>query len=65
MRVMLWSQAGQCDWWVSAASLASLRQFAAGLLDLPALRRTLWSSDEDGERLLSEARGLMPQEPRQ
>jgi hypothetical protein len=59
-RVMLWSQAGQCDWWVSAASPEALRQFAAGLLDLPGLRQALWSNDEDGERLLSEARRLPP-----
>ena len=58
VRVMLWSQAGQCDWWVSAASPASLRQFAAGLLHLPALRQALWCNDQDGERLLSEARQL-------
>ena len=58
VQVMLWSYAGQCDWWVSAASQAALRHFAAGLLDLPSLRHTLWSNDEDGARLLSEARGL-------
>lgn len=58
VRVMLWSQAGQCDWWVSAASPASLRQFAAGLLNLPGLRQALWSNDEDGQRLLDEARRL-------
>ena len=62
---MLWPQAGQCDWWISAARPASLRQFAAGLLHLPALRHTLWSNDEDGERLLSQARGLPPEQPQQ
>jgi hypothetical protein len=56
VQVMLWSQAGQCDWWVSAVSEASLRQFTAGLLDLPGLGQALWSNDEDGERLLSEVR---------
>jgi hypothetical protein len=65
VRVMLWSQAGQCDWWVSAASPASLRQFAIGLLNLPVLRHTLWTSDEDGEQLLSQARDLLPEQPRQ
>ncbi len=50
VRVLLWSQAGQCDWWVSAASPASLRHFAAGLPDLPGLGQGLWSSDQDGER---------------
>jgi hypothetical protein len=56
VQVMLWAQAGQCDWWVSAASAAALRQFTAGLLDLPGVGQTLWSSDQDGERLLSEVR---------
>jgi hypothetical protein len=59
MQVLLWSQAGQCDWWVSAASQASLRQFTIGLLDLSGVGRALWSNDEDGERLLSEARRLL------
>ncbi len=45
MRVLLWSQAGQCDWWISAAGEEPLRAFAAGLLDLPGLRGTLWSND--------------------
>jgi len=45
VRVMLWAQEGQCDWWVSSASPASLRQFEVGLLDLPGLRQTLWSND--------------------
>ena len=57
-QVMLWSQAGQCDWWVSAASAAALRQFTAGLLDVPGLGQALWSDDEDGERLLSDVRRL-------
>jgi hypothetical protein len=56
VQVMLWSQAGQCDWWVSASTEAPLRQFTAGLLDLPGLDQALWSSDEEGERLLSEVR---------
>jgi hypothetical protein len=58
VQVMLWSQVGQCDWWVSASSDAPLRQFTAGLLDLPGLDQALWSNDEEGERLLSEARRL-------
>ena len=57
VRVMLWSQAGQCDWWISAASPASLRQLRH-LLNLPGLRQALWSNDEDGQRLLDEARRL-------
>ena len=58
VQVMLWAQAGQCDWWVSAASAAPLRQFTAGLLDLPGVDQALWSNDEDGERLLSDVRRL-------
>lgn len=53
VQVLLWSQRGQCDWWISAVSEESLRAFAAGLLDLPGLRDTLWSNDEAGTRLLS------------
>lgn len=56
VQVMLWSQAGQCDWRVSASAEAPLRRFTAGLLDLPGLDQALWSSDEEGERLLSEVR---------
>ena len=55
---MLWSHAGQCDWWVSAGRAAPLRRFAAASLDLSNLRQALWSNDEDGARLLSQARGL-------
>jgi hypothetical protein len=54
--VMLWSHAGQCDWWVSASSEGSLRAFAAGLLDLADLRRALWSNDGFSARLLHELR---------
>jgi hypothetical protein len=56
VRVMLWSYAGQCDWWVSASSEGSLRAFAAGLLDLADLRRALWSNDGFSARLLHELR---------
>jgi hypothetical protein len=58
---------GVCSWGVpsgggevvvSAASQAALRQFTAGLLDLPGVGQALWSSDEDGERLLSDVRRL-------
>ena len=56
VRVMLWSCAGQCDWWVSAASEPSPMAFAAGLLDLSNLRSTLWSNDGSSARLLHELR---------
>ena len=56
VQVLLWSQHGQCDWWISAATEESLRAFAAGLLELPGLRDTLWSNDDAGTRLLDESR---------
>jgi hypothetical protein len=56
VQVLLWSQHGQCDWWVSAAAGESLWAFAAGLLELPGLRGTLWSNDDAGTRLLDESR---------
>jgi hypothetical protein len=56
---VLQAQAAELDWWVSAASDAALRQFTAGLLDLPGVGQALWSNDEDGERLLSETRRLL------
>ena len=56
VQVLLWSQHGQCDWWISAAAEQSLRTFAAGLLELPGLRDTLWSNDDAGTRLLGELR---------
>ncbi len=54
MRVLLWSQAGQCGWWISAAGEEPLRAFAAGLLDLPGLSGTQWSDDGTGARLPGE-----------
>ena len=54
VQVLLWSQHGQCDWWISAAAEESLRAFAAGLLELPGLRDTLWSNDGAGTRLIGE-----------
>jgi hypothetical protein len=56
VRVMLWSQTGQCDWWISASSQTSLTAFTAGLLDLSDLRSALWSNDDFGARLLDELR---------
>jgi len=54
VRVLLWSAAGQCDWWISATGEDSLRAFTAGLLELPGLREALWSNDDAGARLLTE-----------
>jgi hypothetical protein len=57
VRALLWSAAGQCDWWISADGEQHLRAFAADLLALPGLRRTLWSNDDTGTRLLGELLG--------
>jgi hypothetical protein len=54
VRVMLWTQKGQCDWWISAASEAQLMAFTARLIDLPGLRGYLWSTSDAGERVLAE-----------
>lgn len=56
VQVMLWSHAGQCDWWISSSSEPSLKTFAARLLDLSNLRSALWSNDDPGARLLDELR---------
>jgi len=56
VRVLLWSAAGQCDWWISASSPAPLKAFTAGLLSLPRLCGALWSNDDAGVRLLDELR---------
>lgn len=55
---MLWTQEGQCDWWISAASEAQLAAFTAGLIDLPGLRDYLWSASDAGERLLHDRGAL-------
>jgi hypothetical protein len=57
VRVLLWSAAGQCDWWISAATEEPLRAFTAGLLELPGLHGTLWSNDDAGARLLGDLLG--------
>jgi hypothetical protein len=54
VRVMLWDQEGQCDWWISAASEAQLTAFTAQLIDLPGLRGYLWANSDAGERILRE-----------
>ena len=57
VRVMLWSGSGQCDWWISAADELSLKQFAAGLLDLSNLRQALYSNDDSGAQVLHDLIG--------
>jgi hypothetical protein len=54
VRVMLWAQEGQCDWWISAASEVQLTAFTAQLVDLPGLRGYLWANSDAGERALRE-----------
>jgi hypothetical protein len=56
---MLWSYAGQCDWWISASDDLPLKSFVAGLLDLSNLRSTLWSNDDSGAQLLHDLRGAV------
>lgn len=57
VRVMLWAFSGQCDWWISASNERSLKEFAAGLLDLSNLRRALYSNDDRGDQVLHELIG--------
>jgi hypothetical protein len=52
-RVMLWTHAGQCDWWISAASEPQLKALTAALIDLPGLRGYLWATSDASERVLT------------
>ena len=45
VRVLLWSDTGQCDWLISAATEMSLRKFTAGLVGLPSLRTARWADE--------------------
>lgn len=63
VRVMLWTQRGQCDWWISAASEPQLVAFMAGLIDLPGLRDCLWSTSGAGERIIAGLSGRDPAVP--
>jgi hypothetical protein len=58
VRVMLWSQAGQCDWWISGSDESALKALAEGLLSLSDLRSALWSNDDAGAALLDELRSV-------
>ena len=59
-RVMLWSDAGQCDWLIAAASEASLRALAAEVLGLSNLREVLGADNASSRRLLDELRASAP-----
>jgi hypothetical protein len=52
VKIMLWSDKGQCDWWLSAAIAADLDPVVRLLLDLSDLRTSMWSNDLEGEVLL-------------
>ena len=56
VRILLWSSARQCDWFISGSSEASLQAFAAGLLGLSDLRSALYSNDDAGEGAWQEDR---------
>lgn len=52
VRVMLWSYAGQCDWWISASSEESLKALDAGLLDPKfAIGHGAWPINGNGEHV--------------
>lgn len=57
VKVMLWSDGDQCDWWISGADHVALAAAVKELLTLGDLRSTLFSVDPDGERLLAELLG--------
>ena len=59
-RVMLWCDAGQCDWLISAASEVSLKALAAEVLGLSNLREVLWADNASSRRLLDELRASAP-----
>ena len=44
-RVLLWSDAGQCDWLISARTEEALTEFTAGLLTLRCLRTARWADE--------------------
>ena len=52
--LMLWACADQCDWWMSADDLPSLRAALAWILPRAGLREFLWSNDRHGTDLLAE-----------
>jgi len=58
VQVMLWSQAGQCDWWISGSDESALKAFTEGLLSLSDLRGALWSNDDAGAQLLDDLRAV-------
>ena len=55
-RLMLWSCEGQCDWFASAASLASLRTLATKVLSLSDISKAMWTDNADVDAMLAELR---------
>jgi hypothetical protein len=45
VRVLLWADADQCDWLISAATEGSLRGFTESLASLPSLRAARWADE--------------------
>jgi hypothetical protein len=57
---MLWCDAGQCDWLISAASEVSLKALATEVLGLSNLREVLSADNASSRRLLDELRASAP-----
>ena len=60
VRVMLWSDSGQCDWWVSATDVTRLERIVRQLLDYSDLLTSFWSSDDAGTAMLQAIREGSP-----
>ena len=57
---MLWCDARQCDWLISAATEVSIKALEAEVLGLSNLREVLWEDNARGRRLLDELRASAP-----
>jgi hypothetical protein len=55
-RLMLWSCEGQCDWFLSAESLDSLRALTTKVLSLSDLSTALWTDNSVVAAMLAELR---------
>lgn len=56
---MLWSCEGQCDWFASAPSLASLRALTTKVLPLSDLSEAMWTDNSDVDAMLAELRNTL------
>lgn len=50
--IVLWSDQGQCDWWITAPSIESLEREVRNLMGFSNLESALWSNDRDGIAVL-------------